>query len=285
MVEVLSIVRFDDANRVKYLDKSFRVFHELYPQCRHVVVDGSPQDLGQGRYYSELGCEVWFVPESYGRRLQFGAKLMRSAYFVFLPDDYTWIFQFPVERAMQEALRFSIDEIKLSPRGLKWYSSITTVPEKWYVGNKLRRSDVDYGKNPGTLKAYLIRFWELLSAGERLSPCGQLMVSSRRFLRAFNEMFSLGCNILSTSFLLEVIGRIRLVSSIVSAGDFEKAAYRGLLTRSYRTAYYRFWTPAFHFLDPLVEGASQHHKLADMLIPENYEVYNRLFHTELTSGS
>ena len=69
----------------------------------------------------------------------------------------------------------------------------------------------------------------------------------------------------------------RIPSSVRSAGEAEKRGYLALLFKRYYTAYYRMWIPAFHFIDVEIEGENNRHKALDMLIEQNYSLYNELY--------
>jgi len=201
--------------------------------------------------YQEFGLEVVHLPgETYGRRLRQGVARLREDYVVFLPDDYVWIFPFPLAAAIEECRNYGIDELKLACRGMKWFAQKNPQPAPWFNGHRV-------------------------ISGERLVPSGNLLVSKRHWRRNFHEQFSLGCHLLRRSFLSEVVAKIP--EKVVSAGQAEKHAYLALVFRRYKTGYYKMWIPAFHFIDVSVEGEKNRFKADDMLIENNYQIYNELY--------
>lgn len=253
MIEVLTLVNFDNPKRVEYLEKSFGSFYRHYKNVRHVVMDGSKNIDLQLPIYRNYGVEVYHRPEStYGDRLKMAMELIKEKYFLFLPDDFQWIFPFPLEDAMVECSQYKIAEMKLTCRGLNWFSNPGADPEPWFSGNKVM-------------------------SGETLNKVGSLAVSKRWLFRNFHEQFSLACNVLEAEFARWVIGKIS--RNVRTPGEAEKQAYIWLVFRRYRVAYYKMWIPAFHFIDLNVEGSSDKNlqKAATMLIKENFETYNRCY--------
>ena len=251
-IEVLSIVSFNNQARVAYLERSFRVFHHHYPNVRHVVIDGSTEIGSQQQIYSELGIEVHHRPTPFSERLKFGINLLKDDYFVFLPDDFNWIFNFPLHKAIEECRHEKIDELKLTCRGMQWFARPNSQPEPWFAGNKV-------------------------ISGEQLIEKGDLFLSGRTLFRAFNEQFSLACNLIQLDFISDLLRK--MPDDLLSPGAVEKWAYIRLYLRlnKYSVAYYKMWIPAFHFIDLEVEGYAQAHKALDMLIDENFNSYNESF--------
>lgn len=251
MISLLSIVAFEGSARVEYIDRSFGSFHQFYgPKFRHVVVDGSRKLAGQVSHYDRYGCEVYHHPIPYCSRLKIGLEKIDTEYLLFYPDDYTWIFRFPLEDAVRECQRAKIDELKLACRGMKWFSQPQATPQPWQLNGRV-------------------------ISGEQLTRDGDLFISRRHLRRDFHEQFSLGCHLIRTDFLRDVIRRVP--DHVVSPGAVEKRAYLRLIFRRYRTAYYKMWIPAFHFIDKSVEGSHQWHKADDMLVQENFAKYNSQF--------
>lgn len=248
-VEVLSIVSFNNPARIDYLERSFRVFHQYYPNVRHVVIDGSEILSRQVDIYSELGIEYHHQPTPFSQRLKFGLSLLKNSYFVFLPDDFTWIFPFPLAEAIAECEKFHVDELKLTCRGMPWFAQEHPVPEPWHVNGKL-------------------------NTGEQLLRQGDLYISTWGLRRSFSEQFSLACNIIRKEFVALLASG--MPDTLVSPGKVEKWAYLRLYARlnRYVVAYYKMWIPAFHFIDLSLEGAEHANKAADMLIEKNFEIYN-----------
>jgi hypothetical protein len=252
VIEALSVVSFDNPARVPYLERSFRAFHRYYPGARHVVMDGSERMGAQEEIYRGLGVEFHHRPTAFSERLKFGLGRLRQDYFVFLPDDFNWIFDFPLAAAIEECGRHGIDELKLTCRGMPWFSRPNPVPETWFHGDRV-------------------------ISGERLVRRGDLFVSERTLFRDFHEQFSLACNLIRRGFL-EALAR-RMPDDLPSPGAVEKWAYLRLYLKlnRYSVAYYKMWIPAFHFIDLTVEGRAQAHKADDMLIDENFDLYNGLY--------
>lgn len=251
MINVLSLVNFDNERRAVYLDRSFASFYRFNSgaQIKHWVLDSSRSLSAQEPYYRKFGVEVVHLPgATFGQRLHEGLSRLEQDYFVFLPDDFEWIFKFPLEAAVAEARARGIAELFLRARGMKWYGQLGATPEPWFEGAKL-------------------------ISGEILAREGDLFVS-RKIIRGFHEQFSLGCNLLSTQFAREVL--MKVPSKVKSPGEAEKRAYVRLLFRRYATAYYKMWVPAFHFIDLNVEGASDKNRerAETNLIRENIAVYN-----------
>ncbi|MGZ3722559.1 MAG: hypothetical protein ACXVA9_06495 [Bdellovibrionales bacterium] len=250
MINVLSLVNFDNTRRAAYLERSFGSFYRHNSGVQHWVLDSSRSLEAQQPYYKKFGVQVIHRPgATFGQRLHEGLALLREDYFVFLPDDFEWIFAYPLERAIAQCRAHGIAELYLRPRGMKWYSQAGAAPQAWFEGAKL-------------------------ISGETLRSEDDLRVSRRWLLRDFHEQFSLGCNVLQTEFARSVIGKIP--SKVKSPGQVEKNAYVRLLFHRYATAYYKMWTPAFHFIDLSVEGDNDKNreKAETNLIAENIAVYN-----------
>ena len=251
-IEVLSIVSFNNQARVAYLERSFRAFHRYNPNVRHVVIDGSTEIGYQEKIYRELGIEVRHRPTPFSERLKFGLTQLKEDYFVFLPDDFNWIFDYPLKDAIEECRRVKIDELKLTCRGMPWFAQPCPQPQSWFEGSKV-------------------------ISGEQLIRQGDLFVSGRSLLRAFHEQFSLACNLIRTDFISRLA--IKMPDDIPSPGAVEKWVYPRLYLRlnRYSVAYYKMWIPAFHFINLEVEGQAQAHKALDMLIDDNFQLYNKLY--------
>ena len=91
MVEVLSLVNFDNQARVQYLERSFRSFYKYNNVTNHIVIDGSQKIGRQKEIYDELGITYFHQRTYFSERLKFGLQQLKNDYFVFLPDDYEWI--------------------------------------------------------------------------------------------------------------------------------------------------------------------------------------------------
>lgn len=252
-MDVVSLVNFDNPARVQYLDRSFGSFYKFNSGHRHFVFDSSKNMGPQKLIYDRYGIQVLHMPGAYfGQRLKKAMTLVKDDYFLFLPDDFNWIFKFPLENAIQECRRFKIDHLKLTGRGMRWYSVKDASPAPWFEGSKVL-------------------------TGEVLKKEGDLYVSRRWVWRDFHEQFSLACNILNTEFARWVIDR--LPEKVKTPGQAEKNAYLRLLLRRYSVAYYRMWIPAFHFIDLEVEGRTPQnvYKMQTSLIEDNFSRYNRAF--------
>lgn len=249
-IEVLSIVSFNNSARIDYLERSFRVFHSYYPDVRHVVIDGSDKLSRQVNIYNQLGIEFHHRPTAFSERLKYGISLLRNDYFVFLPDDFTWIFQFPLEDAVEQSKKNGVDELKLTCRGMTWFSQENPEPVPWHANGKLR-------------------------TGEQLVRQGKLYISKRGITRSFSEQFSLACNIIRKEFIVALAQK--MPDTLLTPGKVEKWAYIRLYCRlnRYVVAYYKMWIPAFHFIDLNVEGLCNAEKASDMLLPSNFDIYNK----------
>jgi hypothetical protein len=252
MIEIVSLVNFDNLKRVEYLEKSFCSIHKYNSNnIIHHVFDSSKSTKIQSAYYQKLGIKLHHMPgSSYNERLKCIKSAVKSDFIVFLPDDYVWIFDFPIEDAILQARKHNVSQVKLSCRGMDWFSKKNSVPKPWFTGNQVE-------------------------SGEKLCEKDSLFISKRRWLRNFHEQFSLGCTISSVDFLDHVAQRI--AKPLFSPGACEKRAYLILAFYRYYTAYYKMQCPAFHFADYAVEGERTKHTLVDMLIEENYPVYNKLY--------
>ncbi|MEZ9464546.1 hypothetical protein AB4178_22935 [Vibrio splendidus] len=254
MIEVVSLVNFNNEKRIRYLEKSFATFHKINNyDVRHIVLDSSTELKGQEAIYEKLGVELHHMPNSsYSERLKIIYDLVKSDYFVFLPDDFVWILDYPINRAIESARASKIAQIKLSCRGMEWFAEENPKPKSWYEGNKL-------------------------ISGERLVKEGSCYVSKRWWYRNFHEQFSLAATITNKEFLHDTIKNIP--DDIYSPGAAEKKAYIKLLLKPYRTAYYDMLIPAFHFCEFEVEGENKEYTMKDMLIEKNYSIYNSLYNS------
>lgn len=255
MIEVVSLVNFDNQKRVAYLERSFGSFHKTYAgqEVRHLIFDGSKTMGNQTAVYERFGCKVFHQSGmTFGARLKWAMREVRGEYFLFLPDDFAWIFPFPIAESIVQCERFGVDELKLTARGMDWYSEPNPEPQGWQAEGRV-------------------------ASGEQLVREGDLFVSKRHLFKDFHEQFSLACNLFRTSFAKWVIAR--LPDEVLSAGQAEKKAYLRLIFKPYKIAYYRMWIPAFHFIDLSVEGDNPKNrlKLRTSLIESNYEIYNRQF--------
>lgn len=251
MIDVISLVNFDNAKRIAYLERSFGSFYKWNASVRHLVFDGSRAVDAQSSLYKKFGVEVVHCPSAtFGERLKIAMTMVQSDYFLFLPDDFHWIFPFPIEKACEEGRKFGIHEIKLTCRGMEWFAQPGANPVPWFTGAQVM-------------------------SGEKLNREGELFVSRRWIWRDFHEQFSLACNLLQTEFARWVVDRIS--AKVMSPGQAEKQAYVWLLLRKYAVAYYRMWIPAFHFMDLRVEGENAQNKLkaSTQLVEANFETYNR----------
>lgn len=255
MIEVISLVNFSNEKRIEYIDKSFRSFHHFNKGVRHIVLDSTNSIEKQKKKYEELGVEYHHLPGvSYIDRLKMVNELVTNDYFVFLPDDFVWIYNYPIQKAMDQAKKNNVVQIKLSCRGMDWFSDPNPKPKPWFEGSKL-------------------------ISGETLKREGDLFVSNKLWFRNFHEQFSLAATITNKTFLHNAIMNIRRVTN--SPGSVEKKVYLKLIFTRYKTAYYDMKIPAFHFCDIEVEGIMKKHTTKDMLIESNYEIYNSLFNAEV----
>lgn len=254
-IEVLSIVSFNNQERINYLERSFKRFHKYYPEVRHVVIDGSAHLSRQVEIYKELGVEYYHQQTPFSQRLKFGLGLLKNNYFVFLPDDFAWIFPFPLEQAIAECEKNNVDELKLACRGMPWFAQKDPVPVPWHVNGRL-------------------------NTGEQLVRNGDLYISKRGLRRSFAEQFSLACNIIRKDFIVPLAKK--MPDTLTSPAKVEVWAYLRLYARlnRYVMAYFKMWIPAFHFIDLEVEGVRHANKATDMLIEENFEIYNVFFNCE-----
>ena len=253
MLEVVSLVNFDNVGRVPYLEKSFGSFYKFNRDVLHYVFDSSKNLEAQNPIYEKYGVQCIHMPGSfYGERLKQAVGKVQGEYFLFLPDDFNWIFPFPLADAVAECSREKIAELKLTARGMDWYSQPGAKPQPWFTGTKV-------------------------ISGQVLRTRGALAVSNGWIFRDFHEQFSLACNLLRTDFARWVFNKIS--PKVKSPGAAEKQAYIWLTLRPYSTAYYKMWIPAFHFIDLKVEGQTEQniHKARTSLIEENFEIYNRHF--------
>lgn len=260
MVEVVSLVHFGNPLRATYLERSFASFHHFNKNVRHLVFDSTPTLDVQMPYYKRFNVEVRHMPgTTYGERMRKVAENVKSDYFVFLPDDFEWVFSFPLEDCIQQARRHGIAELKLTCRGHEWFSQNNSTPKPWFEGRRV-------------------------VSGETLVPADDLLISKRRWIKDFHEQFSLACNLMNRDFFKWVADRTPLTSR--SPGQAEKNAYLRLLVKRYLVAYYKMWIPAFHFIDLKVEGDTELNrlKLSQNITPENTAVYNRLYNSDRSAG-
>lgn len=250
-------MNFNNQKRCIYLDTSFGSFYKFNDMNNvdHTVIDSSQSMGEQKSYYDRYNVKLIHHPnETYGRRLRVITKHLREDYFVYLPDDFRWIFNYPISEAITQAKKHNVQMIKLGPRGMKWFAEREpSNPEPWFHGNQV-------------------------VSGERLTRKDDLFVSSRWWYRDFHEQFSLGCCIFQSEFANKIFNRIS--EKCLTPGQCEKSAYIKLLFRPYDVAYYKMWTPAFHFIDLNIEGRNKYTEVraADQLIEENIDRYNKLFH-------
>lgn len=253
MIDILSLVNFNNQKRAQYLPQSWGSFYKYNLPGRHIVLDSSNVLDSQNQHYQDFKIDIRHVPGmSYGERLRLGLAEIRSDYFLFYPDDFKWIFDYPVDEAVIQARRHSVQAIKLVPRGKTWYSASEPMATKWYEGNRVE-------------------------SGEVLKVMDDLRVSQRHWRRDFHEQFSLSCNIMNTEFARWVAQRIPIAA--LSPGQAEKWAYfRLLFYGRYKVAYFKMWTPAFHFVDLAIEGESPGNRLraTTNLRRENEDTFNRL---------
>ncbi|MGE0528671.1 MAG: hypothetical protein AB7G93_05490 [Bdellovibrionales bacterium] len=257
MIEVISLVNFDNPERARYLERSFGSFYRYYSpdSVKHWVLDSSRALDTQSPYYKQYGIQVVHVPGlSYGDRLKRAADLVTESHFLFLPDDFQWIFNFPFKEAIMASEHSGIAELKLTCRGMPWFAQPGAPPEPWFHHENGR-----------------VR----VMSGELLACEGNMHVSRRRWIRNFHEQFSLACNLFESDFARWVFRRIS--SRARSPGEAEKQAYVRLLIKRYATGYYKMWIPAFHFIDLKVEGDRNKNKekAATMLVEANFETYNK----------
>lgn len=252
MIEVVSLVNFNNKERIRYLDKSFASFHRFnQSNVRHVVLDSSSELKGQEKIYQRYGIELHHLPNSsYSERLKKIHGIVNGDYFVFLPDDFVWIFDYPIEKAIQAARVSNVAQIKLSCRGMEWFANENPKPTPWFEGNKL-------------------------ISGEKLVKEGKCYISKRWWFRNFHEQFSLAATITDKNFLHNTIKNTP--DKIFSPGEMEKKAYIRLIFKPYYTGYYDMLIPAFHFCEYEVEGKGKEYTMKDMLIEENYKIYNSLY--------
>ncbi|MEZ8028413.1 hypothetical protein A1OW_04965 [Enterovibrio norvegicus] len=258
MIEVISLVNFSNEKRVEYINKSFRSFHDFNKNIRHIVLDSTNSIDRQKEIYESLSIEYHHLPgSSYIERLRKISELVKSDYFVFLPDDFVWIYNYPIQKAMEQARRNNVAQIKLSCRGMDWFSDPNPQPKPWFTGNQL-------------------------ISGEKLKKEEDLFISNKLWFRNFHEQFSLAATITNKAFLHNTVTNIQ--GLINSPGAVEKKAYLKLIFTRYKTAYYDMKIPAFHFCDVGVEGATKEYTTKDMLIESNYELYNSLFNGQEKSS-
>lgn len=253
-MEILSIISISDSRRLNYLRKSYLEFHRLSDKkYQWVVVDGSPVEVGQSELLQSLGVNHVKMPNAlYIDRLRRGLGLIKSKYCLFFPDDYRWVTTFPFATAIREMERLDISQLKLSCRGMKWFAQPGATPSDWIeeaLADDSRRWSVDAGL-----------FF-------RQDFC---------LRRGFHEQVSLGCTVSSTEFIRSLVRHwaAKLIGSSPSA--LEKLSYirLPLINPRYRIGYFKFITPAFHYIESDLEGVKNFHKSLDALVDENVAVAN-----------
>lgn len=271
MVEVLSMVNFDNQDRIDYLQRSFKSFYKYNKIKKHIVIDGSKEMGRQQEIYEELNIEYYHQPISMAQRLKFGVSLMDNDYFVFLPDDYEWIFDFPTEEAIKEAKKNDIKELKLVCPPMQWFSEKEPIVEKWYDEDFKLKQVLVPTQSGNILKRVFWDFHTWFTSGEQLVQKDDLFISYRHYRRSFMQQFSLGCHIIETNFMKNLC--VNMPDDLPSAGSVEKYVYKKLLFRPYLTAYYKMLTPAFHFIQLEVEGQEKAHIASTNLIAQNYKYF------------
>lgn len=274
MLECLSLVNFDNPKRIAYLERSFGSLHQHNHIDRHIVIDGSQKIGAQETIYKKFGIECHHMPSaSFSSRLKKGSSLLKSDYFIFAPDDYEWIFDFPVAEAIAQARNHNIKELKLVCPPMQWFSQKDPVVEQWYDKNfKLKQVSVPT-QNGNIAKRV---FWDLhtwFTSSEQLVRRDDLFISYRHFRRSFMQQFSLGCHIIETDFMKNLCANMS--NDIPSAGSVEKYIYKMLLLKPYLTAYYKMLTPAFHFIDIEIEGQEKMHIASTNLIAQNHKYFQQ----------
>jgi len=267
MMEVLSLVNFDNLARVDYLQRSFKSFYIYNEVQRHIVIDGSKYMGKQKDIYDELGIEYYHMPTSFSQRLKFGVALLKQDYFVFLPDDYEWIFSLPIEQAIAESRENNIKELKFVCPPMQWFSMQNPSIEDWYDENYTLQKIHVPTQSGNILKRFLWNIHTKLTNGETLVRNGNLLIAERQMRRSFMQQFSLGCHLMETEFVAELC--LNMPNDILSAGKVEKYIYKKLVFRTYLTAYFKMLTPAFHFIDLEVEGQDKIHIASTNLTESN----------------
>ena len=275
MVEVLSLVNFDNQARVQYLERSFRSFYKYNNVTKHIVVDGSHKIGRQKEIYDELGITYFHQRTYFSERLKFGLQQIKNDYFVFLPDDYEWIHSLNIEDATTISRKNNIKELKFVCPPMQWFSMANPSVEKWYDKTFTLKDIYVPTHKKKFFKSFFWSCHRFFTKGERLLKDGDLYISRRHFRRSFMQQFSLGCHLIEKHFLDVVT--YRMPNNIVSAGDVEKFIYKKLLLRNYLTAYYKMLTPAFHFIDLNVEGEDQAYMASTNLLEKNKEIFRRNF--------
>lgn len=272
MIEVLSIVNFDNPKRIGYLERSFKSLHQFNGVDKHIVIDGSQKLEDQKLIYKKFNIEYYFMPSaSFSSRLKKGVSLLNSDYFIFVPDDYEWIFNFPVDKAIEQASMHNIKELKLVCPPMQWFSQKKPTIEQWYDENfKLNKIFVPT-QSGNIVKRLFWNFHTWITGDEQLVQKDDLFISYRHFRRSFMQQFSLGCHIIETDFMKKLCQE--MPDNLLSAGAVEKYIYKMLLFKSYLTGYYKMQTPAFHFIDLDVEGEEKAHIASTNLIERNYKYF------------
>jgi len=252
IIDILSIVSFPNSERVSYLEKSFGSFYQfnLKNKYRHIVIDGSLENFGQEEIYKKYSVQYFFIKETYSKRLKIGLSKIKNEYFLFMPDDYRWIIEYPFSQALEECKINKIHELKLVCRGMDWFSQKNPTPLPWHLNGKV-------------------------ISGEQLYKKGNLYISNRKIIKNFHENFSIGCHIINLNYINRLIKH--LPSYIKSPSEVEKYFYLIIfLNRLWcRVAYYKMIIPAFHFAT--IEAEPYSDKFKDMLINENTNIYNNAF--------
>lgn len=271
MIEVLSLVNFDNQERVEYLHKSFGSFYNYNTVDRHVVIDSSTVIGKQKEIYEKYGIEYYHKPISYSQRLKFGVSILNADYFLYLPDDYEWIFDFAVEETMIQAKKHNIKEIKLVCPSMQWFSKLNPDIKEWYNEDFVLQDVQVLTKEGNKLKRL---FWDIhtfITKNERLIKKDDLYISNRHFRRSFQQQFSLGCHILERNFVKKL--SLNMPDYLLSPSEVEKNVYKQLIFKKYLTAYYNMETPAFHFVDLNIEGLDKKHFASMNLIKENFKYF------------
>ena len=143
MIEVVSLVNFSNKKRVKYLDKSFSSFYSFnHSKIRHIVLDSSEEVEEQRKIYDKYGIEFHHFPKSsYLARLKMINEIVKNDYFVFLPDDFVWIMDFPLDKAIEAAASSRLAQLKLSCRGMTWFAEKNPAPKSWFDGRRLESGE------------------------------------------------------------------------------------------------------------------------------------------------
>ncbi len=254
------------------MNRSFGSLHSHNRVDRHIVIDGSQELREQEAIYKKFGIEYHHMPSApFSARLKKGVSLLKSDYFIFVPDDYEWIFNFPISEAITQARKHNIKELKLVCPPMQWFSQKDPVVEKWY-DEDFKLNQVLVPTQSGNIAKRV--FWDFhtwFTSGEQLVQQDDLFISHRHYRRSFMQQFSLGCHLIETNFMKDLC--VNMPNNLPSAGTVEKYIYKTLLFRPYLTAYYKMSTPAFHFIQLEVEGQEKAHIASTNLIAQNYQYF------------